>query len=667
MAEREVKIPIRADDKASKQIKQVDRALLGMRKTVRSLTSPLRALGSAYGSVKSSILSVHGAVVGLVGYLAAKGYKSIIDQADALGKLASATGDTVENLSQLQIAFGYAGISADKFRPIITQLNNVEQAALRGTPEAIETFRRLGLSLESLPTTDRLTELAAAMERLGEDTFRELLTKLFPKKALDLIVLLKDGVEGFRSSIKRAGDSGGIITQRDATIAAEFNDVLLDITTSAEALFRTFVIDTAPSAVKLMQRLNDLLREMNPAINSVIDGWATLSEVFAIAISGDGSQAGINLEITKLADRYAETVRKIQELRSEVGFLTTDLFVETGEAEKQQISDDIKSLQEQIGALEDRRSGLWRTIQDLKAQRDFVPSAKVDRSATAERQPNITPSASADVADYEKIAKSILQLKQPLREVRLELLAIEKAQFLRTLEQQLKAAGIEGEEFAATIEMARQEFDRLQELERGDFLGGFLNAARATADEWTDLSKAGEETFDVLKRGVDGVGDAIYEAFVERSKSAKEAFSELAASVAEDLARLAIRQGLQQLLGALIPGANTPVAAAKGRVFDRGGITAFAAGGIVDRPTVFPFAGGIGLMGEAGPEAVMPLERRNGILGVRASGEGGGTFQLNVYASDGAEWIRKNEAVLRSQYHRWLHEDRATRQLTRRA
>src|SRR5690606_148301 len=45
---------------------------------------------------------------------------------------------------------------------------------------------------------------------------------------------------------------------------------------------------------------------------------------------------------------------------------------------------------------------------------------------------------------------------------------------------------------------------------------------------------------------------------------------------------------------------------------------------IVHGPTVFPFAKGIGLMGEAGPEAIMPLHRGpDGSLGVKAGGGGG--------------------------------------------
>jgi hypothetical protein len=65
---------------------------------------------------------------------------------------------------------------------------------------------------------------------------------------------------------------------------------------------------------------------------------------------------------------------------------------------------------------------------------------------------------------------------------------------------------------------------------------------------------------------------------------------------------------------------------AKGGVFDRGNVIPFARGGIVDRPTLFPMAKGMGLMGEAGPEAVMPLTRgADGKLGVK----GGQTINFN--------------------------------------
>jgi tape measure domain-containing protein len=72
---------------------------------------------------------------------------------------------------------------------------------------------------------------------------------------------------------------------------------------------------------------------------------------------------------------------------------------------------------------------------------------------------------------------------------------------------------------------------------------------------------------------------------------------------------------------------------ANGNVFAQNGIVPFANGGIVDRPMMFPFAKGIGLMGEAGPEAIMPLKRgADGKLGV-AGGGGGTSVVVNVDAS----------------------------------
>ena len=74
---------------------------------------------------------------------------------------------------------------------------------------------------------------------------------------------------------------------------------------------------------------------------------------------------------------------------------------------------------------------------------------------------------------------------------------------------------------------------------------------------------------------------------------------------------------------------------AKGGAYDTG-LRTFAQGGmftnsVVNQPTLFKFAQGTGLMGEAGPEAIMPLKRdSNGNLGVRGPGNSGGNVDVVV-------------------------------------
>jgi tape measure domain-containing protein len=139
-------------------------------------------------------------------------------------------------------------------------------------------------------------------------------------------------------------------------------------------------------------------------------------------------------------------------------------------------------------------------------------------------------------------------------------------------------------------------------------------------------------------------------AMIDGTKSAQEVFAEFLNTIANALMQTAAKMIAQYIaLGiarifamgspagsfapsgplAAVGNVNTDVSSffslnANGNAFGANGIIPFAKGGIVNSPTVFPFAKGIGLMGEAGPEAILPLKRgADGSLGVMASGGGG--------------------------------------------
>jgi phage-related minor tail protein len=92
---------------------------------------------------------------------------------------------------------------------------------------------------------------------------------------------------------------------------------------------------------------------------------------------------------------------------------------------------------------------------------------------------------------------------------------------------------------------------------------------------------------------------------------------------------------------------------AKGGVYDEYGRAAreYAAGGaftnrVVSRPTYFRYGGGLGVMGEAGPEAIMPLTRDSGgRLGVSAFGaQGGGAAVYVIIQNYTNEEVRTEES-----------------------
>jgi phage-related minor tail protein len=145
------------------------------------------------------------------------------------------------------------------------------------------------------------------------------------------------------------------------------------------------------------------------------------------------------------------------------------------------------------------------------------------------------------------------------------------------------------------------------------------------------------------ERMAQGFGRAMTAAFdgaALRGKSFGDVLRGLGSRLS-DLALRAAMKPLESAIGNLFSGMTGAMPFARGGV-----VTPFASGGIVSAPTYFPMNGGrLGLMGEAGTEAIMPLARgADGRLGVRTAGGGGAAnVTVNISTPD-AQSFRRSEA-----------------------
>jgi DNA repair exonuclease SbcCD ATPase subunit len=145
------------------------------------------------------------------------------------------------------------------------------------------------------------------------------------------------------------------------------------------------------------------------------------------------------------------------------------------------------------------------------------------------------------------------------------------------------------------------------------------------------------------------MGDA-FASMVDGTKSFGKAIRDMAREVIKQLWDIFV---IQRLIGSFDTTSNTGTGIMKffsfltnanGNAFSNGKVTAFADGGVVNSPTFFPMANGMGLMGEAGPEAVMPLKRgKNGKLGVQVEGGQGNVVvnQTFAFSANGDDSVKR--------------------------
>mgnify|MGYP000327239523 CR=1 FL=1 len=161
-----------------------------------------------------------------------------------------------------------------------------------------------------------------------------------------------------------------------------------------------------------------------------------------------------------------------------------------------------------------------------------------------------------------------------------------------------------------------------------------------------------------LERGFSGGLRRAFDGLVFDGLKLSDALSVVAKAMVDTAYSAAINPVVSHFGGLLADGVNSAVSGLmpfeNGAPFSQGRVMPFAKGGVLSGPATFAMRGGTGLMGEAGPEAIMPLSRgADGRLGVRAQSGGAINVTMNISTPD-VQGFQRSQGQIATQMARAL-------------
>jgi hypothetical protein len=569
---------------------------------------------------------------------------------DQLGKDAQAVGVAVEDLQRLRYAADLSGVSAEKMDKAINALAVGMADLATGTSDTANALRLIGVTSADSPTA-ALGKIADQFANMPDGIAKtSTAITIFGKKVgPELIPLLNGGAAGLAKLGKEAQDLGLILSTSTIAQAEAFNDNLARLEKTAAAAHAQMTVGLLPALSGVAEALVGVVSQSS-AFQTFGEG---LGDVFVLLAKGAAlfgevlATAGTDLAAIAAIVMHPSQAKTIWEAWS------ADL--DAIEAKTKKVLADIDA------GVDKARANMAKPatptdpaagIKALKALQDAQAAQAAAQAAAAERTRRAAENEKADAEELRKAREALRN--ETVDDTRVQRLhneamataaalagkitdpTIEQANANRKVKESIDAQ-IKAQEDAQLEQQAMILLAQEGTEEQKKLAGAWLYHAQAlkhmapVVDAWAgtfeEAMKIGEAGFD---RFVDSLSSG--------SVTAAQAFKGMAESIIADLLKMLAKRFILDLFGLGSGGGqtNTPTPVPPSQL-----PRAFARGGVISQPVTLPMA----LIGEAGPEAVMPLKRTaRGDLGVDASGAGAGLNVAIHNHTDAAVSARRNSA-----------------------
>ena len=567
---------IDAKTKGENNIKRLGNSMQGVEGKAKNLGMAVRGVGTAFKALFAAA-----AVAGFTRFV-----KGAIDSADAFGKLSTRTGIAADKLQAFANAGKLADVSQSDLENGLRAFARTQAEAADGVATYADAYKKLGVGVTkadgSLKASDQLLgEIADKFADLPNGPEKAAIAMdIFGRSGSKLITLLNGGSEALERFNYETSENF-------AQNAEMFNDKI----TTLQIQFDGFRAQLADALL--------------PALNSIVEAFSTM---FSAENDFTGFFQAVEIAIRAVGVSIAATIMGITEIvalikaaATAVGAVTLGRFGEAGQA----ISDYMSGAGKRYTG---NKEVMDLLLGRIEAPTNYGGGGSGLDPVTLQGGGTGTGTGTNGKPPVQ-VSADVLRLTKEINAARLAGNKLAEVDLGYDLEiQQLKEKGLTGNNLALEQSNLLTQYT----LDRLDAVNGLANA-QDNLNNKTDKYKI---TLDQVKDTLANQITSAIEGLIDGTKSLGESLSGLL----KTFASMFLRSGIGSLVGQIFP-------SAKGNVFAQNGIVPYAKGGYIGRPTM-------ALMGEAGPEAVLPLRRgRSGRLGVETSGGGVGSVVVNVDAS----------------------------------